>query len=562
MNENIAVKASQLMDKAVSLHNSNDFSSADNLYQQVLDLCPGFPDALHLKGLVHLEFGKSDSAEQLISNAIRTSPQVPQYHLSLGRVYHYKAGYSDAIASCKRALELKPDFAEAFNTLGLIYREIGELNSAIDCFEQAIRLDDTNSNILTNYASTLAESGSIGKALSIFLPLGEKRPDDPVINHCLGYIYELDHDIEKARQYYLESTKLNPRNVVAYTRLAVIDKHTPDNNHVQTEIEKLLNCSDITDKDKSSLHFALGKIYQDCRDYDLSFHHYKNGNDINRLTQSFNRESHLLFVSRTITTFTESLTDNLNGAGSDSEVPVFILGMPRSGTSLVEQIVSSHPDVRGAGELSYLYMFTRDMHKQLRTTRKYPRCMKHVGKSHIRELADRYLGMLGSKSGSVLRITDKTPGNYLYIGLIFLMFPKAKIIHCHRDPMDVCFSNYIQKFSRLLPYSCDLADIGFYYIQYQKLMMHWEKLFPGRIHHVSYETLVNDKDEIIKGMIDYCGLPWNDRCLFSHENKRFIRTASDWQVRQPIYTSSIKRWKHYEKYLGPLLEALGYQQSA
>ena len=230
--------------------------------------------------------------------------------------------------------------------------------------------------------------------------------------------------------------------------------------------------------------------------------------------------------------------------------------MPRSGTTLVEQIIASHPQVFGAGELRHIRAMVAGLPAGLQTDTAYPECVTMLDERLARSLAEDYLKKLRVMGGNAQRVSDKMPANFFYLGLIALMFPNARVIHCRRDPLDVCLSIYFHQFARGHNYAYDLTDLAVYYRQYRRLMQHWHAALPLEICDIQYEELVADQEVVSRRLIDYCDLPWDDRCLEYYKNKRPVQTASNWQVRQPIYTDSIQRWKNYEKHLDELKEML------
>jgi hypothetical protein len=243
--------------------------------------------------------------------------------------------------------------------------------------------------------------------------------------------------------------------------------------------------------------------------------------------------------------------------GETSEVPVFVLGMPRSGTTLVEQIIASHPAAHGAGELEELGWLAANMPKLTGGTAPYPEAARLIDATNAKSIAAQYLEPLIARAPAARRITDKMPGNFIRIGLIAVLFPKARIVHVRRHPLDTCLSCFFQHFGRGHHFSYDLGHLGHYYTQYQRLMAHWARVLPGRIFDVQYEDVVSKQEETSRAIIAHCGLDWDPKCLAFHEHERQVRTASFWQVRQPLYASSVGRWQAYEKHLGPLKAALG-----
>ena len=264
-------------------------------------------------------------------------------------------------------------------------------------------------------------------------------------------------------------------------------------------------------------------------------------------------------VSHLIDTLNEDyLRKKIIPRDEHSNLPIFIVGMPRSGTTLTEQIIASHPAVYGAGELEAISRISQELSKDHEDTGGYPECMLHFQNQEIEKLANGYLSNLRALAGDVLHVTDKMPHNFLHLGLIAILFPGARVVNCKRHPLDTCLSIYTQKFTNVHPYAYDLTELGQYYRQYERLMAHWEHVLADRIFTIQYEELIEEPEATSRRLIGYIDLPWDDRCLEFHETERPVKTASQWQVRQPVYKKSVNRWENYETHLAPLKRALGY----
>ncbi len=311
-----------------------------------------------------------------------------------------------------------------------------------------------------------------------------------------------------------------------------------------------------------SLHFALGKCYDDSGDYDKAFPHFMAGCKMKRAKLTYDPANAERQFAGLMEIFDQAAIDRLRGSGDPpgdpSGVPVFVLGMPRSGTTLTEQIIASHPDVYGAGELHDLLRIAERNIGGATTPVSFPDNLRALDRQTLTAWGAEYVAGLKQRAPDAKRITDKMPANFFAVGLIHLMLPNAKIIHVNRNPVDTCLSCFTRLFNRKQEHTYDLAELGQYYVHYARLMDHWRKVLPaGAFLDVQYEDIVADQEAQARRLIAYCGLEWNDACLDFHNTKRSIRTASVTQVRQPIYTSSVERWRHYEKFLGPLLDALG-----
>jgi len=320
-------------------------------------------------------------------------------------------------------------------------------------------------------------------------------------------------------------------------------------------VEKLIGDPGLPIGDTLFCHFALGNIYRGSKSYDQAFSHFLEANTLYRKTFVYDAKEHALLIDRLIKVYSKRFFQGKRKFGSASRLPVFILGMPRSGTTLVEQIISSHALVYGAGELQAISSIILSISQQLEHANSYPECMSLFDEKMAEEYSARYLQEIALHCATAKHITDKFPGNYFKIGLIKTLFPDARIILCQRNPLDTCISIFfhcIQDWK----WSFELTELGQYYLDYQRIMSHWQKLFPGEIFTVQYEELVMDQENVSKQLIDYLGLEWDEKCLDFHNNERDVRTISNMQVRQPMYKHSIDRWKPYEKHLQPLIEEL------
>ena len=318
----------------------------------------------------------------------------------------------------------------------------------------------------------------------------------------------------------------------------------------------------LSKTDRMQLDFALGKAYADLKDHDRSFRHLLAGNAAKRATIAYDEQAAFALFDRIESLFTPDLIAAKSGGGDPSPMPIFIIGMPRSGTTLVEQIIASHPVVYGAGELQNFNDVVLTVRGPDGNSLPYPEFVAALDAAALQQIGARYIALVRAlaakyERADTARITDKMPSNYYFAGLIHLALPNAKIIHTIRDPVDTCISCFSKLFSAEQNHTYDLSELGRYYRRYERLMAHWRSVLPaGCILDVRYEDIVSDVEQQARRIIAYCGLPWTDRCLSFHETERPVRTASATQVRQPIYSSAVGRWRVYEQHLGPLLDAL------
>jgi hypothetical protein len=332
-------------------------------------------------------------------------------------------------------------------------------------------------------------------------------------------------------------------------------------------VHSLIASGRLSQVDQSVLHFTLGNVLDRQEQWDAAFAHFQQGNSLRREWQqstgrAFDAAAHREWVDKLIETFDQRFFQERNSSqkgaavGSASEVPVFVVGMPRSGSTLVAHILSSHPQVVSLGELWEVTEYVKALGQKGAAHGGYPGCARSVKKADLRALANQYLQCVSRLAGPAQRIVDKMPQNFLFLGVINLLFPRARVIDCRRDPLDVCLSCYFQNFNGI-EFAWSQEDLGQYHIEYERLMAHWKKVLPIRMMEVRYEDLVARQEEVSRELIAFCGLEWDDRCLTFHKNPRPVRTASAAQVRRPMYNSAVGRWQHYAAHLQPLRQALG-----
>jgi len=310
----------------------------------------------------------------------------------------------------------------------------------------------------------------------------------------------------------------------------------------------------LTNSDRRTLYFSLGKLCDSTKQYDRAFKHYQKGNEL--WPTQCNPQSLMIPIDSSIKIQSTGFFSKSPKSSNKSNRPIFIVGMPRSGTSLVEQILASHPQVYGAGELAEIEKISQSLAERLNTNKLYPELLETINQQLLNDCANQYLNYINSLERKSLRVIDKMPGNFIHLGLIQLMFPNARIIHCTRDPLDSCLSCYFQDFFQSMDWCYDQTNLAAYYLGYEKLMKHWKQVLSIPIIDVSYENLVANQENISRELIEYCDLDWSDECLSFHKTKRLVTTASYDQVREPIYKKSVSRWKNYEAHIEPLRKAL------
>ena len=423
---------------------------------------------------------------------------------------------AQAIKIYNRLIQSDPQQFPAWANLGGLYLEAGDSIRAEQTFSRALELDPESVPVLNNLATLANQVGDRERALNLYRRALEQAPDDA----------EIWNDLAQIKRFISEDTDIEA-------------------------MKALLNANQLEPDGRMFLDFALGKALEDLGKYNEALHHLLEANQIKRAQSPFDLAREERFVDRIIETFDAQFFVQRIGTGISSKQPVFIIGMPRSGTTLVEQILASHSQVHGGGELEALAQVIAS------TASPFPERVAALSGDELRQLGENYISELDQLSSGAHRITDKMPRNFYFVSLIALALPHARIIHCQRSPMDTCFSCFSLHFPYGQDFSYDLTSLGGYYRNYRRLMAHWHSVLPGRILDVEYEALVTDPETQVRRMIDHCGLEWQETCLDFHNSSRQITTASAAQVREPIHNRSVARWRRFGDALHELQSALG-----
>jgi tetratricopeptide (TPR) repeat protein len=534
------------------------FAEAEACSRRAIAIKPDYADAHSNLGKVFLRLGRLDEALASFRQAIQFDPKFSSAYCNAANILSAQDRDDEALAYYEQALQHNPGNIEARHNLGVALSRLGRIEEASVSYGEVLRLYPTAVETLCNMADGLIILGRFDEANEYYQRALALNPD--LIQAHVGRARVLEKQGNYDESYecikpYLASGVEMPELATLYALLC--RRYNRCNEAVELA-EKVLarKARQLGRFPRMQLHFALGALYDAAQNYEHAFSHYRQGNEY-AADGEFNPQEHVRFVDRIITTFSAERVKNGPRAAMRSDQPVFILGMPRSGTSLVEQILASHPAVYGGGELDTVIKFTKTLPAVLSTVQSYPECVEALTQEKCDLLARDYFERLNTDSMNAVRITDKMPANFLHLGLINMLFPDARVIHCMRDPLDTCLSCYFQQFfAYAYAYTFKLEHLGVYYRQYRRLMKHWHDVLPLQIMDVRYEDLVADQEALSRAMVEFCGLEWDDHCLHFHESDRIINTASYNQVREKIHNKSIARWKHYEPYLGPLKEAL------
>jgi tetratricopeptide (TPR) repeat protein len=520
------VHASALLNLGVTLKELGRPLEAVSVYRRLLEIEPTCAEAYNNLGLALADHGLLEDAERVFRRALDLKPDYAYAHANLATVQKARGDLHGALKSSQRAIELKPDDAGTHNNLGTVLKELNRGEEALACYEQAIRLQSPG-----------FESPWVNKAL-LLLELGQ---------------------VSAAQEASDQALALNARSGAAWHARAELKRFSRTDPDI-ARMEAVLQSADTMGlklEDRVTLEFALGKAWMDAGDADRAFEHLNAANRRRRATVRYDPAANTAWLQRVAQIITPRWMQQFQGAGDPSGMPIFVVGMPRSGTSLVEQILASHPDVHGAGELTVLQQLL-DEPSVAKDRLAFPDAVRELSPRELTQLGTRYVERVQSLSSSRPRLVDKMPTNFRFAGLIGAMLPNAHIIHCRRDPVDTCLSCYTKDFRTGLGFSFDLRELGLFYRDYEVLMAHWRAgLPPHRFTEVMYEELVSDVETEARRLLSFCGLEWHPACLDFPHTPRQVRTLSALQVRQPVHRQSIGRWRPYVKHLGPLLDSLG-----
>lgn len=536
-------------------HRAGDLGRAAAVYGQILEQDPQNAEALHHRGVVAYQSGDRENALLFLQRAVRLNPNNEHYLNNLGMVFQASGNLPEAINAYRAALRIQPALAPAHSNLGCALADQRDYVDAEHHCREAIRLQPSLAAAHNNLGRIHFVRGQVSQAKACFEQAVRLNAGMVDAHRNLGHIFRELGQFDAARREYEIVLRLNPRETRALYSLSLIKKHVVDDQADLDRLETRLEDPLLSTSERAELNFALGKICDECGLYDKAFRHFQRANSLVR--PAFDRNLCQTMVGQWMTAFTRDRYAAAGPGGSESDLPVFIVGMPRSGTSLVEQMLASHPLIHGAGELAELQEISTNLEASQSGVTPYPASLFTMPQAELAALAEGYLNRRLAECGNAIRVTDKMPANFLLLGLIPRLFPNARVIHCVRDPRDTCLSCYFTDFSFRPSFAYDLEDLGFFHRIHDRIMEHWRQVLPMQILDVCYEDLVRQPEAMGRKMVEFCGLEWNSQCLQFFQNPRPVRTASAWQVRQPIYSSAMGRWRNYAKHLEPLCRALG-----
>ena len=506
------------------------------------------PETLNDFGMLLAGLGRFEAAAGCFREALARAPHDAALHANLGHVLHCLGDHRAAIDHSRRAIELDPRLPEAYLHLGNALLAINEMHAAEAAYRAGLETAPEHAQLHTAHAMAERALGRVDEAAASARRSLALSPDAADAVALLGSLAIDRGRFEEAEAQLRRALTLSPDLPEALIGLTAVRRMTAADAPWRDAAMRALSRGPPV-AHSIGLHHALGKYCDDLGEADAAVEHHRRGHELARRSRPpYDRAATTARVTRTLSAFDRRALEELRRAGLASERPVFVFGMPRSGTTLAEQILASHPEVHGAGEVLY-WQFAADAELAAPPEQRAPT---------IAALGRRYLDLLAPLPAAAARVIDKLPSNFKNLGLIHAALPEARFIHLERHPLDTCLSIYFQGFSAAHAYASDLGDLAHYYREYRRLMAHWRVTLPPHLLlEVPYEALVDDPERWSRRMLEHIGLPWDPRCLEFHRTDRAVLTASNWQVRQPIGKSSIGRWRRYERFLAPLREALG-----
>jgi len=541
--------------KALQLHQAGRRQEAEGLYRQVLGQQPNHAAALHFLGLLLHQTGRSEEGLDLIEQSVTLQPGNADFLNNMGTVMRDLGRIAAAVDFFRGAVDIRPDQLAARDNLGSSLKQLGQLDAAEEIYRGTIGRNPFHVRARVGLAETLQEAGRLDESIALFREALSIRPKDAELLYGLGVAMMEKGKLDEAAGLARQAVAIAPNMAKAWLLLTQVKRQTERDKELagmEAEHAKAPQGSLA----RMQLSFGLGKVNDDLKDYGRAFDYFAEGNAIRRKVINYDPVRTRDEFEAMKAAFDAAFFEKHRSSGISDDTPVFVVGMPRSGTTLVEQIIASHPQVYGAGELNIL---------KTAVGKQFPMSMPGGFPAGIADMPDKafaeagqaYLDMLHSRYPGYRHVTDKMPGNFLLVGFLHMMLPKAKIVHCARDAAATCLSIFKVHFrGDSHRYGYDLGELADFHNLYTDIMAHWHKVLPGVVHDVRYEDFVADQEGQTRALIAHLGLPWDDKVLSFHETDRPVRTASAAQVRQPMYQGSVDLWKRYGDRLKPLLDKL------
>ena len=567
--------------RALNLQNTGNLAEAEILYVRFLNKNPKHAGAHHNLGLVHLQRNEPAHALPFLYFAVELNPRLAEAHNTLGNALLRLGRKAEAEAVYRRAIETEPRYAVAWANLGNLLLGDNRAVEAEASFARALTLKPDHAGAAMNLAAIMRSGRRFEEALVVLEKASRIAPPSEALLNNLGNAYRDLDRLDDAAKAYQKAAAINPDHAKVWLNLGtamshlgrreegiaalrraiavaprygdaymqLVDMSRPGlDDPIIADMQHYLADPATSAVDRMHLAFALGRVHDANGAFDKAFGYFRQGNQMKRGTLNFSIEGERRFLASLAEVFDKEFMATAPSSDISDDTPVFIIGMMRSGTTLMEQILASHPDVESGDELPWIPDLT--LRGAPVGDLGYPQSVRAMSRAELTQRGNRYIELMRQRFGAkALRITDKLPGNFLAAGFISLALPGAKIIHMRRNPYDACLSIYATLFAELHYYAYDLAELGEFYTLYDGLMRHWDEVLPGRILHVSYEDLIARPEPEIRRVLEFCGLPFDARCLDFHQTERRVRTASANQVREKLHDRSIGRWRNYERFL-------------
>ena len=504
----------------------------------------------------HQLAGRLEEAKALYGDVLRADAENVDALRMMGTIAFTESRPADAERYLRQSVALAPDFVGAIIDLAQVLKDEGRFEEAISNFRRAIELEPGNVKAQFLLGSALAPSALTYEAIEAYQRALELRPSHVGAHLGLGHVLKTVGRQKEAVDSYRECIRLRPDNGATYWSLANLKTYNLSSADIEEMVSQLED-GDVNKESEVNFLFALAKATEDRKDFDLAWQYYEKGNAERRMTEYYDPVRAEVINDKVIETFDAELLAKLGGQGHADPAPIFVLGLPRSGSTLIEQILASHSQVEGTSELPYVAHAMNSLNLNRADGINYPEAVRELGANNLKLLGQKYLrdAQMHRTEGAP-RFIDKMPNNFPSVGFINLILPNAKIIDARRHPLDSCLSCYRQLFARGQPFTYDLTDIGEYFLEYQRLMDHWHEVLPGQVLTMQYEDVVQDFETQVRRLLDFCDLPWEESCVRFYETDRPVRTASSEQVRQPVHSKSINFWRNFEDKLDELITVL------
>ena len=508
------------LQKAMSQVQKGNLGEAEKIYREILSDDPNNVDALRLLALLASRTGAVDQAINMLENCTKIAPDYALAWENLAKMYRQKDdpdSLQKAAFCFRKATELRPNWAEGWAGLGTMQTRSSQHEEGIESYKKSIEL----------------------------------KANQPRVHLSLGHVYKTTGNQEACISSYNEAISFDNNFGEAYWSLANLKTYKFSGEEISS-MEKKIELTEVPEREKVHFLFSLGKAFEDMGNYDESFEYYKRGNDLNRGRTTYDPKAIEALSERLKQFFTEERFQENKDFGDNSSAPIFIVGLPRSGSTLIEQILASHSKIEGTMELPNIMNIARKLGNSTKDRTAYPEVIESLQGSDLTDLGKSFIDETQFLRTGKQYFIDKMPNNFSHIGLIKLILPNAKVIDARRNPMDTCFSCFKQLFARGQAFTYDLSEIARYYVNYVNLMDHWDKVLPGYVFKVQHEDLINNQEGVTRDLIDFCEVDFESSTLEFYKTKRAVKTASSEQVRQPINTKGVNQWKNYEAHLKDL----------